>query len=411
MSAPGAGASSPLRAPVPEADETSLPPQTYAQLFLRFLRFGLLAWGGPVAQIAMIRQELVEEQRWISQAHFNRVLAVYQVLPGPEAHELCVYFGYLARGRLGGLLAGLGFMLPGFLLMLLLSWLYLALGLASPLLAALFAGCQVAVAALIVRAVHRIGEHALTDYWLWAAAVGAACAALLQAPFYLALAAGALIGILRRQRRSRLIGLLGVLALAIALTLAVRPVAVETAGVTTMGQPPTNAGLFLSGLRAGLLTFGGAYTAIPFVQRDAVTLGGWMTDAQFLDGLALTGILPAPLVIFVTFVGFLGGGLAGALAITAGMFLPAFAFTLVGHELMERLVERNGFHAALEGVAAAVVGLIAVTALQLLPAALADLPRVVIFLAALAVAYRWKAKWAVLVIVGGASLLGMLLLR
>src|SRR5262245_7853722 len=100
------------------ANSPAIQPQSYAQLLRRFLRFGFLAWGGPVAQIAMIRRELVDEEQWISNERFNRTLAIYQVLPGPEAHELCVYFGYLARGRIGGLLAGLGFMLPGFLLML-----------------------------------------------------------------------------------------------------------------------------------------------------------------------------------------------------------------------------------------------------------------------------------------------------
>ncbi len=98
-----------------------VPHESWLRLFLRFLRFGALAWGGPVAQIAMIRHELVEQERWIGKEQFNRVLAVYQVLPGPEAHELCVYFGYRSRGRLGGLLAGLGFMLPGFVLMFGLS--------------------------------------------------------------------------------------------------------------------------------------------------------------------------------------------------------------------------------------------------------------------------------------------------
>lgn len=136
-----------------------------------------------------------------------------------------------------------------------------------------------------------------------------------------------------------------------------------------------------------------------------------MTNTQFLDGLALSGILPAPLVIFVTFVGYLGGGLAGAVAMTLGMFLPAFLFTLVGHDLMEGLVERPGVHATLDGVAAGVVGLIGATALQLLPAILIDLPRVAIFLAALTVSYRWKAKWSVLVMIDGAALAGLLLLR
>lgn len=396
-----------------EVEDSAGPPAlTYGQLFGRFLRFGLLAWGGPVAQIAMLREELVEEQRWVSRRHFNRVLAVYQVLPGPEAHELCVYFGYLARGRIGGLLAGLGFMLPGLVLMLLLSWFYVAVGLASPLLAAVFAGCQVAVAALIVRAVHRIGEHALGSRWLWGIAIGAAIGQLLGVPFYLSLGGAAVIGALSQGRRYLLAGLAAALVVGAAVVFALTGVPGSAASTTTAEVgPPSSISLFASGLRAGLLTFGGAYTAIPFVQRDAVEVGGWMSNAQFLDGLALSGILPAPLVIFVTFVGYLGGGLAGALAMTAGMFLPAFTFTLVGHELMERLVERPAVHAALDGVAAGVVGLIATTAVQLLPATLTDLPRAAIFLAALVVAYRWRAKWAVLVIVGGAGLLGLLFLR
>src|SRR5829696_59207 len=145
----------------------AVPHESYGRLFLRFVRFGLLAWGGPVAQIAMIRQELVEEEHWISRERFNRTLAVYQVLPGPEAHELCVYFGMLSRGRLGGLLAGLGFMLPGFMLMFVLSWLYVAYGASSSLFMAVFQGMQPAVAALIARAIHRIGGHALhDDRWL-----------------------------------------------------------------------------------------------------------------------------------------------------------------------------------------------------------------------------------------------------
>src|SRR5512141_259563 len=149
----------------------AVPRESYGQIFLRFLKFGLLAWGGPVAQIAMIRQELVDEEHWITSEKFLRVLAVYQVLPGPEAHELCVYFGMLAGGRVGAILAGLGFMLPGFLLMLALSWFYVTYGITSPIFAALFYGFQASIGALIVRAVHRIGGHALHDRWLWAIAV------------------------------------------------------------------------------------------------------------------------------------------------------------------------------------------------------------------------------------------------
>src|SRR5688500_9684947 len=148
------------------------PPElSYAALFLRFLRFGALAFGGPVAQIAMIRRELVDEEKWIGSGGFNRLLAVMQALPGPEAHELCVHLGIRAKGRLGGLLAGLGFMLPGLLLMLALAWLYSRPNIEGTLLGALFLGVQAAVLAVIARAVHRIGEHILLDQWLWGVAV------------------------------------------------------------------------------------------------------------------------------------------------------------------------------------------------------------------------------------------------
>jgi hypothetical protein len=134
---------------------TNVPHEPLGRLFLRFLKFGSLAWGGPVAQIAMIRQELVAEEQWVTPEQFNRVLAMYQVLPGPEAHELCVYFGMLSRGRIGGILAGLGFMLPSFILMFLLSWLYVRYGLKTTgTFAVVLAAVQAAVAALIVRAVH-----------------------------------------------------------------------------------------------------------------------------------------------------------------------------------------------------------------------------------------------------------------
>src|SRR5215211_5964420 len=160
---------------------------TLASIFARFLRFGLLAWGGPVAQIAMIKRELVEEEKWLTPERFNKLLAVYQVLPGPEAHELCVHLGMMRRGRLGGILAGLGFMLPGLLLILAIAWLYQRLDLQQPLIAAIFLGVQIGVIALIVRAVHRIGEHVLTDRWLWGVAAASAIGSWLGVSFWIIL--------------------------------------------------------------------------------------------------------------------------------------------------------------------------------------------------------------------------------
>lgn len=374
-------------------EPVNVPQESYARIFSRFLKFGLLAWGGPVAQIAMIRQELVEDERWVTRERFNRILAVYQVLPGPEAHELCVHFGMLAGGRIGAILAGLGFMLPGFVLMLALSWFYVTYGIASPSFAAVFYGFQASIGALIVRAVHRIGEHALRDKWLWGIAILSAAAKILNVNFLIPLlAGGVLYALVRKQLNPS------------ALHMLFLPVTGMSLAVTV----PTVFELFGYGLRAGLLTFGGAYTAIPFLQHDAVTAGAWMTNQQFLDGLALSSILPAPLIIFSTFVGYLGNGFWGAVMITIGVFLPAFAFTLIGHSTFERLIDNTQLHAFLDGVTAAVVGLIAATALQLLLVALPDVPAVVIFLLSLVAVYQWKAKAAVAGIVLGAGILGLL---
>ncbi len=134
-----------------------------------------------------------------------------------------------------------------------------------------------------------------------------------------------------------------------------------------------------------------------------------MTNAQFLDGLALSGILPAPLVIFATFVGYLGGGLVGALALTAGIFLPAFAFTLIGHNLMERLIANTALHSFLDGVTVGVVGLIAATTVVLLRSALIDLPAFIIFAAGLAILFRWKSKMSVPIVVLSAALARLLI--
>ncbi|MBA2723243.1 MAG: chromate efflux transporter, partial [Methylibium sp.] len=307
------------------SEREALPPSlSHAQLFVRFLKFGLLAWGGPVAQIAMLRRELVDEERWISSARFNKLLAVMQVLPGPEAHELCVHLGMRAKGRLGGLLAGLGFMLPGFLLMLALSWLYFRIDIAGTALGAAFLGVQAAVIALIARAVHRIGEHILIDRWLWAIAIVCGLASFAGVGFWITLpAAGAVYALLVLNRRlTALLATVCAVALAVALLLWAAPAATRVATVV-QGEASVLL-LFVSGLKAGLLTFGGAYTAIPFIRNDAVGRG-WMSDGQFLDGLALSGVLPAPLIIFATFVGYVGGGPLGAIAMTAGVFLPAFA--------------------------------------------------------------------------------------
>jgi chromate transporter len=390
-----------------------VPREPLARLFLRFLKFGSLAWGGPVAQIAMIREELVAEEKWVTPQHFNRVLALYQVLPGPEAHELCVYFGMFSRGRIGGILAGLGFMLPGFVLMFLLSWLYVRYGLrTSGPLATVFAAVQAAVAALIVRAVHRIGGHVLADRWLWTIAIIAVLAQLFGVHFAVTLTAGGLAYVLAKQGRPGLAAALVFLCSAGLFWW----IANNNFEFAALGSAAVQQGagqserslleLFNSGLKAGMFTFGGAYTVIPFLQEDAVASGAWMTNTQFLDGLALSSLLPAPLIIFATFVGYLGGRAAGAVVLTVGIFLPAFAFTLLAHDPLQKLVNQPRIREFLEGVTAGVVGLIAGTTIALMMVSIVSVPTAIIFSVGITALFYFKFRLIIPLVVAGSALAG-----
>jgi chromate transporter len=396
------------------------PSDSYGRLFKRFLRFGCLAWGGPVAQIDMIRQEIVEEERWVTRDQFRRLLAIYQVLPGPEAHELCVHFGMLAKGRIGAVLAGLGFMLPGFILMFALSWAYLTFKLEDTVFQAVFRGVQPAVIALIFRAAHRIGGHTVTDKALWVIAILAGIADLLGVTFWISLPLAGL-AYLAYKRQQWVLTVAAAVVFFAASGWMINSVegekkaetrkdsaTVEVSGQTGKAWPGA---LFVSGLRAGLLTFGGAYTVIPFLQEDAVEKGAWMTKADFLDGLALSGILPAPLIIFSTFVGFFGGGALGALMMTIGIFLPAFAFTLLFYRRLEAVMENPRLRHFLEGVTAGVVGLIVATLLDLGRAAIKDGWTLAIFAAALVLLYLWKSKAVIPTIILVAGLIGWVLFR
>ena len=365
-------------------------------LFLRFLRFGCLAWGGPAAQIAMISRECVDQERWVDDETFKKTLAVYQVLPGPEAHELCVYFGRLRRGRLGGLVAGLGFMLPGFLLMLGLSVLYVEAGL-DERFEELFYGLNAAVGALVAMAIVRLGRKFINDVPLALVALASFALTLgLGLSFVLVLVGAGIAYELWSSAGARPGGVRS-------FTVAPASVMLWVAGAISLSL---TAEIFLEGLKAGLLTFGGAYTVIPWLQESAVEGQRWLTDAQFLDGLALSGVLPAPLVIFSTFVGYVAGGLGGSLAMTFGIFLPAFVFPIFFHRALVAVAENPRVRPFLLGVAAGVIGLIAAVTIEILRVSVVDVPSGVLAVAAFAVLYRFHGKLTVLVVVLGCGLIG-----
>jgi chromate transporter len=382
------------------ASDDASPPHAESprSIFTRFLKFGALAWGGPAAQIAMIKRECVDEERWISEESFSRLLAVYQVLPGPEAHELCVYFGRLRGGRLGGFLAGLGFMLPGFVLMLGLSIAYVEASLAGHL-ENVFYGATAAVAGLVARALLRFAESFITSTALAMLAVAAFAATLFAgASFVLVLLVAGLAYELwvngdRWLRRAN--------SLSPAFAIVVGVIAAITVSLT--GQ------ILLEGLKAGLLTFGGAYTVIPFLRESAVSSHHWLTGSQFVDGLALSGILPAPLIIFSTFVGYLAGGLGGAFAMTIGIFLPAFVFPIFLHRYLVAVAESERLRPFLLGVAAAVVGLIAAVTVQIVKTSIVDVYTALIAIASFAILVRFRGKLTVLYVVLGGGAIGALL--
>jgi chromate transporter len=382
-------------------------------LFVRFLRLGCMAWGGPLPQIAMLRHEAVETLGWLDGARFNRALAVYQALPGPEATEMAVYVGTVHRGRLGGLLAGLGFILPGLVLMLGLSWLYVRLGGLSPTSAAVLAGIQAAATALIVIATWRLGNAVLTRGWLVSLAVLGLAAQWAGVHFAITLLSAGLIYTLIRGHWTVTAGVVtGVLIAGIGIAAAGvfdgpdRTAAVAGGHAATLGE------LAITGLRAGLLTFGGAYTALPILERDAV--GHWMTLEQLLDGVALTALIPAPLVTVGAFVGFLGGGPTGALVLAGMIYLPAFAFTLLGHGVFERVVQHAAMRVFLDGVTAGLIGLMAavplaaVRAQLLVPGSGSLKPgATIIFFAALTALHLWRSRIATPVIILSAGVLGI----
>jgi chromate transporter len=363
---------------------------------LAWFAISLQTFGGPAGQIAVMQRTLVDEKRWIGQRRFLHAMNYCMLLPGPEAQQLATYVGWLLHGTRGGLVAGGFFVLPGVVALLVLSAVYVAFGTTTAVLA-LFAGLAPAVLAIVVQAVVRVAGRALQSPALWAIAVAAFLAlALGGVPFPVVVALAGLAGwalhrwwpsavpergraeagdagpppvisddVLhheaptgRRTLRVLIVGLLvwGLPVLAVAL-------------LTGAGSTLTQQGLFFSG--AAVVTFGGAYAVLAYVAQQAVQVYGWLTPREMVRGLALAETTPGPLIMVVQFVAFLGAyrspgaldpwvaAVAASLLVTWVTFVPSFLFVLLGAPYMERLRGNRSLSAALTGITAAVVGVIA----------------------------------------------------
>ncbi|MDH4229431.1 MAG: chromate efflux transporter [Nitrospirota bacterium] len=434
------------------------PPVSFWQAFAFWLRLGCVSFGGPAGQIALMHQELVENRRWISERRFLHALNYCMLLPGPEAQQLATYIGWLMHRTWGGIVAGVLFVLPSLLILIGLSWVYVAFG-HVPVVAGLFYGIKPAVTAIVVQATFRIGSRVLKNGIMWAIAAASFVAIFaLKMAFPAIVAAAAAIGYIggrvtpdkfwtggghgsadrfygpalidddtptpehARLLWARLLKVTAVCGLLWA----------GTMGLLTAAygwlHTFTQMGWFFT--KAALLTFGGAYAVLPYVYQGAAGYHGWVTPAQMIDGLALGETTPGPLIMVVAFVGFVGGYtkalfgpetlfLAGAVAatlVTWFTFLPSFLFILVGGPLVESTHGDLKFTAPLTAVTAAVAGVVLNLALffgyhVLWPRGFAaggfDWPSLAIALAAAVALLRFKR--GVIEVIAACAVVGLLL--
>jgi len=347
----------------PAVDDHQMP--SWREVFMYFLFLGFVNVGGPVAQITMMYNHMVEKRGWLSKDRFVKIMAFCHMLPGPEALQLAIYIGYLKRRWLGGILAGLTFILPGACAMIVLSWLYVTYG-NLPQVSNLLYVLKPAVLGIIGAGIIKLSGATIKTFLLATIAVGAFIAMRFgEINFLIILLLSGIANLIiteslpRRRRTSTLGAALGALLV----------VPLSDSRVLQI------AWLFL---KTGLFSFGGAYASLVFVQRGAVAQHHWLTDGQLLDGVALSVATPGPFMLFTTFVGYVAGGLGGALVATVFVFLPSFVFVLGGVRYAERVRNNRTMQSFLAGVSASVVGVIAVVSLELVPDALVDWLSIVI---------------------------------
>jgi chromate transporter len=338
---------------------------SWRQVFLYFLFLGFVNIGGPVAQITMMFNHMVEKRRWLTRDRFVKIMAFCHMLPGPEALQLAIYVGYLKRRLLGGILAGLTFILPGAVVMIVLSWLYVKYGALPQVMNALYV-LKPAVLGIIAAGIIKLGRAAIRNLFLAILLVGAFAGMRFAGINFLLilLIAGVLNLVVDRGLR---------LPRKITPTL---PLVVAGLGLTLPLLDSRWLQVAWLFLKTGLLSFGGAYASLVFVQRGAVAHYHWLSDGQLLDGVALSVATPGPFMLFTTFVGYIASGIPGAVLATFFVFLPSFIFVIAGAHYVEKLMENRPIQAFLAGVSAAVVGVIVVVSLDLIPEALVDWPTV-----------------------------------
>jgi chromate transporter len=369
------------------------------EIFWAFFKLGWLAFGGPVGQIGLMHLQVVERQKWLSEEEFVRTLSFCHILPGPEALQLAIFLGHKRGGYLGGALAGALFILPGFVSLTALAWVYVHYGQSPQLLGVLW-GFRPVGFALVLAALLRISKASLKGVFPVLLAVAAFAAfTFAHVPFVAVLFGCGLVFIGWRKPLAAL--------------LLFMPARAEAGQVS---QRLAEISSFF--LRVGLFSFGGAYAVLPYIRAGAVSGYGWITDREMIDALALGETTPGPLISIGIFVGYLAGQRvdapwSGALAATFWLFLPSFVFVLGAARHIDWVTSLPSVKEFLKGVTSGVVGLMASIAIPLakvsfMPGGAVDWLTVALALAAFAALTFWKWRLNVVAVVLAGGLLGLL---
>jgi chromate transporter len=355
-----------------------------------FLKLGVIGFGGPVAHLAMMEEELCERRKWLTREHFLDLVGLTNLIPGPNSTEMAIHLGYLRAGWPGLVAGGLGFIVPAMLIVLAFAWAYVRFG-TTPQAHALLYGVQPVIITIVAQALWELGRKAVKDRLT--ALTGALALGLyaLGANELALLFGGALVVALARNwRRLRALHAVGLV-----------PMFPLASGSSP--APFDLAQLFWLFAKIGSVLYGSGYVLLAFLRADLVVRLGWLTDKQLLDAIAVGQVTPGPVFTTATFVGYVLGGLPGALLATLGIFLPAFVFVALSIPLMARVRRSPWAGALLDGVNVASLALMAAVTVQLAASALVDPLTVGLALAAaiLLVRFRVNGTWLVL---GGAAI-------
>lgn len=358
------------------------------------IKLGCIAFGGPAAHIAMLRDEVVVRRRWVTEQHFLDLLGATNLIPGPNSTEMVIHVGYI-RARWRGLIAaGVGFITPAALIVLAFAWLYVHFG-TTPEAGWLLYGIKPVIIAIVAQALWNLAKTAIKG--VLSAAIGLGVLALALVGFNeiaLLFGGAALMFVLTLARRARRPPPVAAL-----LPLAGAPVTAATAGAGA--APFSLLTLFLTFLKIGSVLYGSGYVLLAFLRNDFVIRLGWLTDQQLLDAVAVGQFTPGPVFTTATFVGYLVGGFPGAALATLGIFLPSFVFVAALNPLVPRLRRSPWTGPLLDGVNVAALGLMAAVTWQLARSAVVDPLTAGLALAALVLLVRFRVNSAWLVLGGG----------